>query len=328
MHLNNPLAAAGGDEAGGPFTSLYSSIGTMHIIGVGMVDFSNFFIIYLECKYIQWQQPSLPLTWLPSSSLSIHSPWQAVGRSRHLLCLRRHVVAVHEELRKDSKIQHKRTCTSNQPAQVDQNVLAVDVGSLARLAVAALVPVAVGALAADWLESEDAEDESQVSEAGEEEEQSVQAFGRLAASVEQNLGHAAAEVKDCADVAKDLAPEREVQGRRLVVCVGAAVFVVRLGLGSGGAEVVACDACDDDEYNGCAVEQNSLEHGARLRWFRACSFAQFLGLRVHRSSRRQHGSVKVVQVIAVRGLRASAVGTQGSLELFTSIAVAHERRTL
>ena len=44
---------------------------------------------------------------------------------------------------------------------------------LARFAVVALAPVAVRALAADRLESKDAEDEGQVSEAGEEEEQGV-----------------------------------------------------------------------------------------------------------------------------------------------------------
>ena len=97
---------------------------------------------------------------------------------------------------------------------------------VAGLAVATLVPVAVGVLAADGLKGKDAEDESQVSKAGKEEEQGVEAFCGLAASVEQNLRHAAAKVEDCADVAEDLAPEREVQGRCLVVCVGAAIFIV------------------------------------------------------------------------------------------------------
>lgn len=97
------------------------------------------------------------------------------------------------------------------------------------------MPVTVRVLAADWLESEDAKDESQVSEAGEEEEQRVQAFGRLAASVEQDLRHTAAEVEHCADVAKDLAPEGEVERGGLVIGIGA----VGLGLRGRGTEVVA-----------------------------------------------------------------------------------------
>ena len=118
----------------------------------------------------------LPLAWLPSSSLSIDGPGQLIGRCGHLCSLRRSIVAVHEKLRKDSKVENKGARASNQPAQVDQNVFAVDVGGLAGLAVAALVPVAVRVLAADRLEGEDAEDESQVSKAGEEEEQGVEAF--------------------------------------------------------------------------------------------------------------------------------------------------------
>lgn len=240
-------------------------------------------------------------------------------------------------MRKDSKIKNQRARTTDQPAQVDQNVFSIDVSGFTGLAVAALVPVAVGVLAADRLEGENAEDESQIAEAGEEEEQGVEAFGRLAASVEQDLRHAAAQVEDRAYVAEDLAPEVEVQGRRLVVCVGVAVFVVGLGLRSGRAEVVACDAGDDDEHDGCAVEEECLEHGAFLCRLRACGVAQLVGLGVHGSSRRQHSSVKVVEVLAISRFGACAVGsaisvggTKSSLELITSsgMGMVHKRRTL
>ena len=241
----------------------------------------------------------LPLTWLPSSSFSVQSPRQLIGRRGHLRSLRRSIVAVHEELRKDSKVENKCARASNQPAEVDQNVSAVDASGLAGLAVAALVPVAVRVLAADRLEGKDAEDERQVSKASEEEEQGIEAFGGLAASVEQDLRHAAAQVEDCADIAEDLAPEREVQGRCLVVCVGAAIFIVRFRLGSGRTEVVACDASDDDEQNGSTVEKERLEHGAFLRRFGAGAVAQLVGLGVHGSSRRQHCSIEVVEVFAV-----------------------------
>jgi len=241
----------------------------------------------------------LPLVRLPSSSFSIHSPRQCIGRCSHLRRRRRSIVAVHEELRENSKVEDQGAGTSDEPAQVDQNVFAVDVRSLTGLAVAALMPVAVRVLAADRFESKDAEDEGQISEAGEEEEQGVEAFGRLATSVEQDLRHAAAQVEYGANVAEDLAPEGEVQGRCLVVCVRAAVFVVRLGFGSGRAEVVARDAGDDDEHNGCAVEEEGLEHGTFLCWFCACSLAQLVGLGMHGSSGRQHSSVEVVEVVAV-----------------------------
>jgi hypothetical protein len=42
-----------------------------------------------------------------------------------------------------------------------------------------------------------------------------------------------------------------------------------------------------------------LEHGAFLCRFRACGLAQLVGLGVHGSSRRQHSSVEVVEVLAV-----------------------------
>jgi len=113
------------------------------------------------------------------------------------------------------------------------------------------------------------------------------------------LWHAAAQVENGANVAEDLAPEGEVQGRCLVVCVGAPIFVVGLGLRSRRAEVVACDAGDDDEHDSCAVEKERLEHGTLLCRLRTCSIAQLVSLRVHGSSRRQHSSVEVVQVFAV-----------------------------
>ena len=237
----------------------------------------------------------LPLTWLPSSSFSVQGPRQLIGRRS----LRSSIVTVHEELRKHSKVENQRARTSNQPAQVDQDISAVDAGGLAGLAVATLVPVAVGVLAADGLKGKDAEDESQVSKAGEEEEQGVEAFGGLAASVEQNLRHAAAKVEDCADVTEDLAPEGEVQGRCLVVCVGAAIFIMGFRLRCRRAEIVTCDAGDDYEQDGCAVEEESLEHGTFFCRFRACSFARVVDLGVHGSSGREHGSVEVVQVVAV-----------------------------
>lgn len=62
------------------------------------------------------------------------------------------------------------------------------------------------------------------------------------------------------------------------------VFVVRLGFGSGRAEVIACDASDDDEHDGCAVEEERLEHGAFLCRLRACGIAQLVRLGVHGSS--------------------------------------------
>lgn len=167
---------------------------------------------------------ALPLIRLPSPALSIDRSWHLIGRRRSQTRRRRGVVAVHEELGEDSKVQNQRAGTPDQPAQVDQDVPAVDGRGLAGLAVAALVPVAVRVLAADGLEGEDAQDESEVAEAGEEEEEGVEALGALAAVVEQDLRHAAAEVEDRADVAEDLAPEAEVQGRGLVVGVRVAVF--------------------------------------------------------------------------------------------------------
>ena len=81
-----------------------------------------------------------------------------------------------------------------------------------------LMPVPVVMVAADRLECEDAEHVRKVSDAGEEEEESIQAFGAFAPVVEQELWDAGAEVKDCADVAENLAPEAEFQAMGLLVC--------------------------------------------------------------------------------------------------------------
>lgn len=198
---------------------------------------------------------------------------------------------------------------------------------LAGFAVAALAPMAVRALAADRLEGEDAEDEGQVSEAGEEEEQGVEAFGRLAAAVEQDLRDARAEVEHGADVAEYLAPEAEVQGGGLVVGVGVLV-VVGVGFGRG-AQVVACDAGDDYEEDGGAVEEDCLGPGAWFGGFGGVRDAGVFG--VHGLGRGEHCAVEAVEAVAVGGLGAGAVcfrggavgvaGREGSLQFATRTAV-------
>lgn len=269
----------------------------------------------------------LSLIRLSSSAFAIFVTWEAVSWASHNNC-RSSVVAIHKELRKHSKIENKRASTSDQPAQVDQDVLSVDVGSLTGLAVAAFVPVAVRVLAADGLESEDAKDEGQVSETSEEEEESVQALGGLAASVQQDLRHATAEVEHCADVAKDLTPEGEVERRCLVVCVGTAIF----GLRSRRAEVVACDSGNDYEDDGSAVEENGLQPRARLGRLCVLDGVCVFILGVHWRGRRQHGAIKIVEMVAVRRLGtstvSSAIRAERSLQFVASTAVAYERRAL
>lgn len=180
---------------------------------------------------------------------------------------------------------------------------------LAGLAVVALAPVAVRVLAADRLEGEDAEDEGQVSEAGEEEEEGVEAFGRLAAAVEQDLRDAGAEVEDGADVAEDLAPEGEVQGRGLVVGVGVLVAVaVRFG---GRAEVVACDAGDDYEEDRGAVEEDCLGPGAGFGRFGGVGGGGGGVFGVHGLRWGEHIAVEAVEAVAVGGLGAGAVCFRG-----------------
>ena len=72
-----------------------------------------------------------------------------------------------------------------------------------------------------------------------------------------------------------------------------------LGFRSRRAEVVAGDASNNDEHDSCAVKEECLEHGTFLCRLRACGIAQLVSLGVHGSSRRQHSSVEVVEVIAV-----------------------------
>lgn len=274
----------------------------------------------------------LPLVRLAPSALPIYSPRERVRRRSHRWRrsrLRRSVVAVHEELREDSEVQHERAGAADQPAEVDKDVAGVDGAGLAGLAVAALVPVAVGVAGADGLEGEDAKDEGQVAKTGEEEEERVEALRALPAVVEQDLRQAAAEVEHGADVAEDLAPEAEFEGRGLVVGVGA-IVVVRW---RGGAEVVAGDAGEDDEHDGCAVEEDCLDPGARLNGLSGLDVVFVFGLRVHGRRGREIRAVQIGEVLAVsrRGTSALAVGIRGrkgSLQFAASTAFRDERRTL
>lgn len=67
------------------------------------------------------------------------------------------------------------------------------------------------AMVTDRVEGENTEHICQVSDTGEEEEQGIEAFGALAAVVEQELRNTAAEVKCSAQVPKYLSHNVEVQ---------------------------------------------------------------------------------------------------------------------
>lgn len=114
--------------------------------------------------------------------------------------------SIDEELRKNAKVQEKRSKTAEQPAQVDQDISAVNSTSLSRSAF-----LAVLAMVADGVEGEDAEHIGQVSNTGEEEEKSIETFGALAAVVEEQLRYATAEIEGSTQVTKYLADNVEVQ---------------------------------------------------------------------------------------------------------------------
>lgn len=67
------------------------------------------------------------------------------------------------------------------------------------------------AMVADRVEGENTEHICQISNAGEEEEQGIEAFGAFTAVVEQELGNTATEVKSSAQVSEYLAHDIEVQ---------------------------------------------------------------------------------------------------------------------
>jgi hypothetical protein len=157
--------------------------------------------------------------------------------------------SVDEKLRKDAKVQEKRTQTAEQPAQVDQNISAVDFTGFSWSAF-----LTVFAMVADRVESENAEHICQVSNAGEEEEQSVQALSALATVVKQELRNAAAEVKGSAQVTEYLTDDVEVQ-----VIVLLLLSLVAVGRG---AEVVSCDTGCNDQNNASQVEEEFLHDRA------------------------------------------------------------------
>lgn len=114
------------------------------------------------------------------------------------------------------------------------------------------------------------------------------------------------------------------------------MFEMRLGLGRGGTEIVACNAGDDDEQDCGAVEENCLEPGARLSGLGGIDVVCVSRLRVHGRSGREHGSIEVVEVITVRGFGAGAVdggvdvcggvvGGESSLQLAASTTIGDER---
>ena len=109
-------------------------------------------------------------------------------------------------------------------------------------------------MVADRVEGEDTEHICQVSNAGEEEEQSVQAFGALATVVKKQLRNAAAEVKGSTQVTEYLTDDVEVQ-----VVVLLLLGLVAVGRGT---EVISCDTGCDDKNNASQVEEQFLHDGA------------------------------------------------------------------
>ena len=141
----------------------------------------------------------------------------------------RHPTPVDPELRKNAQVQHQRPRAPHQPTRIHKNVPPV------------LHPPLIGPTPhgrhhhraralqprAARLVSKDAKHIRQIPNAREEEEEQADAVGGFAAVVEQELGDAGAEVEDGAEVAEDLAPEVEVEGR-----------VSRCGRGGGGEVLV------------------------------------------------------------------------------------------
>ena len=165
-------------------------------------------------------------------------------------------VSVDEKLCEHAEIQEKRAQAAKQPAEVDQDISAVDCASLTRSAL-----LSVLAMVADRVESENTENVGQVTNASEEEEQCVKTFGALATVVEEELRDTAAKVEYSTQVAEDLTNNVEVETVVLLL-LGLASIVGR------GAQVVASNTSCNNEDNAGQVEQQLLHDcalgGSRL----------------------------------------------------------------
>lgn len=183
-------------------------------------------------------------------------------------------VSVDEELCEHAEIQEKRAQAAEQPTEVDQNVSAVDCAGLTRSAL-----LSVLAVVADGVESEDTENVGQVTNAGEEEEQSVETLGALATVVEEKLRDTAAKVEYSTQVAEDLTNNIEVQTVVLLL-LGLASIVGRR------AQVVASNTSCNDEDNASQVEEQLLHDCALGR-----SRLLHLGSGMHGVSRRHVNTI-------------------------------------
>lgn len=159
-------------------------------------------------------------------------------------------ISVDEELCEHAKIQEKRTQAAEQPAEVDQDISAVDCASLTRSAL-----LSVLAVVADGVESENTENVGQVTNAGEKEEESVKTLSALAAVVEEELRDTAAKVEHSTQVAEDLTNNVEVETVVLLL-LGLASIVGR------GAQVVASNTSCNNEDNAGQVEEQLLHNCA------------------------------------------------------------------
>ena len=200
---------------------------------------------------------------------------------------------IEKELGENAQIQQQRAETADQPARIDEHI--------PRIRGRPLAGATVARHAADGRVGDDAHDVGEVADAGEEEEEQRDAVGALAAPVEEDLGHARAEVEGGAQVAEDLAPDVEAP-RALPLQFRVAVAVPR----PAPADPPAEDAGRADEHDREEVEDDRLRgRGRRQVLGRGRVGGRRSGQ--ERGRGREVGAVDAGQAVAERGGGACAV---------------------
>lgn len=161
-------------------------------------------------------------------------------------------LAVHEVLGKHTQIEEKSNETASEPAQVDEDVFAVNMTSLAGSAFIVLALRFVG---------EDGQDISNVSETCKKEEEHAESVGCLAPPVQDELGETRSDVCDGAEISKDLTRKTEVKAILASSIVVAMLVASRSFLTQEPANNTSCNDHQDDD----GVPNHSLKDSRGLR---------------------------------------------------------------
>ena len=120
-------------------------------------------------------------------------------------------IPVNPKLPKYYKVQEQRASAANEPTRIEKDILTVSSGPFSAFASSPSIIVTFESCAAR-LVGKDAQNVCEISHTCEKKKQPADPFGAFTAVIEKELGDTRAKVQGCAEEAKNLAPDFEVEG--------------------------------------------------------------------------------------------------------------------